>query len=654
MMKRGLLTIILFHVYLFGVAQQDVADSLAALAAQKSGSEKADLLNSAANAVLYYNPENGINYAREAFEINMAENRIDKAYYSMLLIGNAYYAMGNYEKVLEVDLESLEKFGDKISDKKLAQLHNQIGNDYYSLQNNQKAIGHLLQAIKILEPYQNDGDAFTENTLFAIRINTGSVFSKLENTKKALEQFNYALQIAKNLDDSTKLFSAYNNIGAVYEQEKDYRSALNSYLAALKIIEILGSTLDAASVYFNIGDIYFLSDSLDKALPYTQKSHDLAVELGNDYLIVLASNSLGAIYLKKEMPLKAISYIREAKKEALQEGYMDALRHSNELLAEYYFVRGDYRNAFLAQKDFIRLNDSLYDVELASEITEIQTRYETEKKEQEIELLTRNAEIKDLQLHRQRAFLFSLAGVVLLLAVVGLLWYRSSRQKQKLEKSEMEKRNLETEQKLLRAQINPHFMFNALNSVQSYISANDTLKAMTYLAKFSQLMRNILENSRKSLITLEEEVNTLKLYMELEAMRFSNSFAYQVTIQQDLVSSRIYIPPMLVQPFVENSIKHGFRDRSEAGRIMVSFTKSNSLVTCTIEDNGIGREKAMAMKISGKAAHKSLGMQVTHERLIAMKKDRNLNVKFNVEDLVSFDGSPAGTRVVLDMPFETE
>jgi LytS/YehU family sensor histidine kinase len=177
---------------------------------------------------------------------------------------------------------------------------------------------------------------------------------------------------------------------------------------------------------------------------------------------------------------------------------------------------------------------------------------------------------------------------------------------------------------------------------------------MTYLAKFSQLMRNILENSRKTMISLEDEISTLKLYMELEAMRFSNSFEYRVNLQDELIPSRIYIPPMLVQPFVENSIKHGFRDRHDTGRITIEFARNNGTVTCTIQDNGIGREKSMALRNSGTAAHKSLGMQVTHERLIAMKKDRNLNVKFNIEDLVAGDGKPAGTRVVLDMPYETE
>ena len=653
-MKKVFLVVLPALLFINLYAQQDVADSLVNLANQKTGFERADLLNDAANAVLNYDPRQGIKYAREAMEICLKEGETEEAYFSMLLIGNAYHAMGDYEKVLEIDLESLEKFGDKISKKKLAQLHNQIGNDYYSLHNHEKAINHLLEAIKILEPFTKAGDEFAAHTMYAVRINTGSVFSNLDNSQKALEQFRFALAIGRQLSDSTKIYSAYNNIGAVYQQLQDYAKSLDNFMNALEIINTSGSTLDAATIHANIGDIYLALDSVNRALQHIKKGHQLADRLGNDFLFAKASNSLGQIYLQMKMPAGALKYIELAGTIARENQYPELLRQNNRLLADYYFKTGDYRKAFEAQEAFIKINDSLYDIELSSELTDIQTRYETEKKEQEIELLTKDAKIKDLQLRRQRAFLLSIIGVFALLGVVGFLWYRSSRQKQMLEKSEMEKRNLETEQKLLRAQINPHFMFNALNSVQSYISASDTLKAMTYLAKFSQLMRNILENSRKSMITLEEEVNTLKLYLELEAMRFSNSFEYRVKTQEDLVPSRIYIPPMLVQPFVENSIKHGFRDRQTLGKIMVEFTKNNGVVSCTIQDNGIGREQSRAMKKSGSAAHKSLGMQVTHERLIAMKKDRNLNVKFNIEDLVSPDGKPAGTRVLLDMPYETE
>jgi len=263
-------------------------------------------------------------------------------------------------------------------------------------------------------------------------------------------------------------------------------------------------------------------------------------------------------------------------------------------------------------------------------------------------LLTKDTEIKDLKIKRQNAFTYLLVGLVVLIFIIGLLWFGRLKEKQKREKTELEKINLETEQKLLRAQINPHFMFNALNSVQSYISANDNLKAMSYLAKFSQLMRNILENSRKVMITVEEEVNTLSLYMELEAMRFKDAFEFEVKVSVSIVPSRTYIPPMLIQPFVENSIKHGFRNLDRKGRLMIDFFAMNGVLSCKIEDNGIGRIKAQEQDRNTNIYHKSLGMLVIRERLMALSKARKVKAKCEIEDLET------GTRVLMDMPFEVE
>jgi LytS/YehU family sensor histidine kinase len=317
-------------------------------------------------------------------------------------------------------------------------------------------------------------------------------------------------------------------------------------------------------------------------------------------------------------------------------------------LSQYYATVGNFERAYHVQAEYFAIHDSLNNSEMAASITELQTKYETEKKEQEIVLLTKDTEIKDLKIKRQNAFTSALIGVVILIIVVGVLWFSRLREKQMREKTELEKTNLETEQKLLRAQINPHFMFNALNSVQSYISGNDNLKAMTYLAKFSQLMRNILENSRKSMITIEEEVNTLTLYMGLEVMRFKDAFEFEVRISDSIIPSRTYIPPMLIQPFVENSIKHGFRHLDIKGKLLIDFFAMNGTLSCKIEDNGIGRLKSMQIIDSKNMNHKSLGMVVIRERLMALAKARKVKAKCEIEDMV------IGTRVLLDMPYEVE
>ncbi len=221
-------------------------------------------------------------------------------------------------------------------------------------------------------------------------------------------------------------------------------------------------------------------------------------------------------------------------------------------------------------------------------------------------------------------------------------------------RTELEKENLETEQRLLRSQMNPHFIFNSMNSIQSYISGNDSFTAMTYLSKFAQLMRNILENSRKSLIVLSDEIDTLELYMELERTRFKKKFDFKITIEPELPVETIYIPPMLIQPFVENSIKHGLRNKQESGLLEIEFGQNRNFITCVIKDNGIGREKAMELNMGANKPHQSLGMQVTQERLEILSKEKGVNINFEITDLKDKNGGAAGMQVVINIPFELD
>jgi sensor histidine kinase YesM len=202
--------------------------------------------------------------------------------------------------------------------------------------------------------------------------------------------------------------------------------------------------------------------------------------------------------------------------------------------------------------------------------------------------------------------------------------------------------------------MNPHFIFNSMNSIQSYISGNDNFTAMTYLSKFAQLMRGILDHSRKSMISLEEETTVLNLYIELERLRFKHKFDYKLNIDPILNPETTYIPPMLVQPFVENAIKHGLKRLDSGGLLKIDFTKKNSLIKCTIEDNGIGRDLASAMKKGSDKNHQSLGMQVTRERIDAFKIEKNVQCDLQIVDLKNKEDEPEGTRVYVLFPFEEE
>ena len=215
-------------------------------------------------------------------------------------------------------------------------------------------------------------------------------------------------------------------------------------------------------------------------------------------------------------------------------------------------------------------------------------------------------------------------------------------------KTQMEKEILELEQKALRLQMNPHFIFNALNSIQSQIGTDNEQAARYYLAKFSRLMRQILDNSRQATITLEEEINTLENYLLIEKFCNGDRFDYRITVDAGLEKDYIKIPPMLLQPFIENAIKHGLKYiHQKRGMIEVTFSEKNNLLECTVTDNGIGRTKAEEMNQNSKETyHKSTALLVTQERLDLLQEDKNIR-SLEIIDLYDEAGGALGTKVIV-------
>ena len=203
----------------------------------------------------------------------------------------------------------------------------------------------------------------------------------------------------------------------------------------------------------------------------------------------------------------------------------------------------------------------------------------------------------------------------------------------------------------LRAQMNPHFIFNCLNSIKLYTLENDSQTASDYLTKFSQLIRLVLENSRSEKVTLQKELETLTLYIELEAMRFKNKVQYQINVPISIDQQYIEIPPLLLQPYVENAIWHGLMHKTEGGNIWVNVSQPKEYILhIEIIDNGIGREMAMANKSKSATRQKSFGLKMTAERLEAINHIYQTNTHVTIIDLQDADGNAAGTKVTIEIP----
>ena len=214
-----------------------------------------------------------------------------------------------------------------------------------------------------------------------------------------------------------------------------------------------------------------------------------------------------------------------------------------------------------------------------------------------------------------------------------------------------EKKIAETEMTALRAQMNPHFIFNCLNSIKLYTLENDSQTASGYLTKFSQLIRLVLENSRSEKVTLQKELETLKLYIELEAMRFKNKVKYQINVVPHIDQQYIEIPPLLLQPYVENAIWHGLMHKPEGGNISIDITQPQEyLLHIEISDDGIGREMAKEHKSKSATRQKSFGLKMTSERLEAINHIYQTNTEVKIVDLVDTEGNAAGTKVIIEIP----
>jgi ligand-binding sensor domain-containing protein len=247
-----------------------------------------------------------------------------------------------------------------------------------------------------------------------------------------------------------------------------------------------------------------------------------------------------------------------------------------------------------------------------------------------------------------------IAGIV---AIYGLVRWRLNEYRLRMDRAEKETqlsllqhKAAQLEMHALRAQMNPHFLFNSLNSINRFILQNNSEQASQYLTKFSRLMRLILQNSQSELIPLENELEALRLYLELEAVRFDHHFSYVVQVDPEVDVSALKVPPLIIQPYVENAIWHGLMHKEEKGHLTVKLFQEEEFLICSITDDGIGRKKAAELKSKSASTHKSMGMKITADRIAIMKSSKAGDNHIQITDLVLPDGQPAGTRVELKIP----
>jgi len=265
----------------------------------------------------------------------------------------------------------------------------------------------------------------------------------------------------------------------------------------------------------------------------------------------------------------------------------------------------------------------------------------------------KEVELLSLRIKNQKLMIYGFTGLIILTLAIGLLLFRGSQLKAKRRISEMNRKISEVTQANLRQQMNPHFIFNTLNSIQYYMYQHDKLATNNYLTKFSSLMRKVLENSQHTSVALHDELDALDLYLELERIRFKDKFDYRIDVDEEIDTLLYKVPTMLIQPYVENSICHGLMPAENKGFIKIDLKLNSDYINCTIEDNGIGREAAQKRKAKSDKNHNSLGTQIVSSRLDLVNTLYGTSLKTNYTDLKNNNGEPVGTRVEIHIPIIT-
>lgn len=479
----------------------------------------------------------------------------------------------------------------------------------------------------------------------SITINSiGNIYLTLKQYEKALEKFNESITLQKELNDYRGLAINHQNIGYAHKNIGDLELALGNYQKSLKYNTLNNDKIGKVICHNSISDILIKQRKYNEAYKYITEVVELAEGLKNRYYLSEVYNTLGCVLLKLNKLKGSRDYLNKALKIGVDNNIPSSLVLSYNHLSELNEKEKNYKESLEFFKKSIEVERKTFNAKNIRYVNSLINKYDSEVSNNKLKSLARENEIAKLRLLRNRNILIiSLVSI----ALFGVLLYSIYRQR--LLKNE--KQILLLEQEALRIQMNPHFVFNALNSIKLYIINNEQKNAVYYLNKFSKLIRNILESSTVKEVKLSEELKTMNLYMSIENIRFSNEITYVENIDKDLNLESVKIPPLVLQPFLENSIWHGLSSKKGNKKVELYINKfSEEFIEICIKDNGIGRYAAFKIKSNKSLNRKSIGIDLTKERLNNFSNEFMNNYSLIYTDLFDEKGKPSGTKVSLKLP----
>jgi len=549
-----------------------------------------------------------INYEKSA-ELYGEEN--SKYFANYLGAAQQYYKAGEYQKSIEIYIGLLE---DNIDERQKLLIFEGLGDNYYSLNKIDLALINFSKADS-LSKVLAEIDKNTE-----IKLKIANILTEKKD-HSALDYLNDANTQSASTSNRKLQLESQNQVADFYSSNKMFKEE----------VKFRSSISDTMEEYRDI---------------LAKQDINVSEELFRN------NTQIAQILNSQNQPDEALKFINKNKDLEQEDIGIDLKIEAARTQSETYAELGEGEKAIESYKEYVALVDESYRIkeneidrviEITKNLTENQKRIELMEQDKllfdiQMQSLEKDQLLKTKSLKYQRNF------IILLFVIVALLTYALYAAKQRIRIQRTH--NLFLDLKSLRSQMNPHFIFNALNSVNSFIAKNDELNANKYLTRFSRLIRSILENSDYDFIPLSKEVELLKSYIELENIRFADKFTYSFVVDENIDLDAFKIPPMLIQPYIENAIWHGLRYKESEGILRVEIKKEESHLRVNVLDNGIGRKRSEELKTENQKKNKPKGIQITRKRIEILNKLFKKDIEINIEDL----NEEEGTSVTLCIP----
>jgi len=576
------------------------------------------------------------------------QKSLSKKYYSgqayaLNNLGSIYRDHSLYNKSLELYQKALRVAveGDNIEFRVYSL--NMISTVYRRTDAFKSALDYSQDALELAETKANPSLGLKKSIIVSLN-SIGSIYQMLEQYELAIEKYEKAMVLEKELDDKLGLAINHLNLGECYESQGDLEPGLKNFRKSLVYYEIINSSRGKIKCNYNIAHIYVHQGKVKEAIHILQSNLLKAISLNDQKIITTIYINLGWALINLGDYDAAETNLESGLALAEKYDFNVEIADANKFLSELWIKKDDFEKGMKYYKESKKYEERITNTLNLRYVNDMILRYESQIRANQLERLAQENESVRLRLKKNKTMLI-IIGISLIL-LIGILYilYRQSQ-------LNADKKLLTLEQSMLRSQMNPHFLFNSLNSIKLYIINNEKKNAVHYLNKFSKLVRKILEASSQREISLAEELETVELYMNIENIRFSNEINFNIDIKDDIDPHHIKIPSLILQPFLENALWHGLSSKDGIKNIDLEVKKGkNGFIEIVITDNGVGRDAAEKIKDGKLLKRKSVGIDITKERLANFSRDYENYFHVDIIDKFDDDTNPIGTQIVIYIP----